>query len=147
MLTWCTVHWPWLKYTVESCWKPGLSERWMPGGEAGSEDASNTKSCLTVQRPSGYATFHFILLIFHILAPTMLWPNASAQVAGIWMRVHIYPFTWMSVGSSSKQCTSPLRNLTSAHLTGPRASLLERGGGIEMQHKIHRKILQTGALG
>ncbi len=66
-----------------------------------------TKSCLTVQRPSGYSTFHFILLIFHILASTVLWPNASAQVAGIWMRVHIYPFTWMSVESSSKQCTSP----------------------------------------
>ena len=46
-----------------------------------------TKSCLTVQRPSGYSTFHFILLIFHILAPAMLWPNASAWVAGIWMRV------------------------------------------------------------
>lgn len=66
-----------------------------------------TKSCLTVQKPSGYSTFHFILLIFHILAPAMLWPNASAWVAGIWMRVHIYPFTWMSVGSSSKQYTSP----------------------------------------
>lgn len=37
----------------------------------------------------------------------MLWPNASAWVAGIWMRVRIYPFTWMSVGSSSKQYTSP----------------------------------------
>lgn len=39
----------------------------------------------------------------------MLWPNASAWNARIWMRVHNYPFTWMSVGSNSKQCTSPLQ--------------------------------------
>lgn len=76
-----------------------------------------TKSCLTVQRPSGYSTFHFTLLIFHILAPATLWPNASAWVAGIWMRVHIYPFTWMSDGSSSKQYTSP--PATSPLLTSP----------------------------
>lgn len=59
----------------------------------------------------------------------MLWPNASAWVAGIWMRVHIYPFTCMSVESSSKQYTSPPCTLTSAHLAGPRASLLQAGGG------------------
>lgn len=66
----------------------------------------STKSCLTVQKPSGYYTFRFILFIFHILAPTTRRPNASAWVAGIWMRVRIYPFTWMSGGSSSKQYTS-----------------------------------------
>lgn len=43
-----------------------------------------------------------------MLAQVMLWPNASAWNARIWMRVHNYPFTWMSVGSNSKQCTSPL---------------------------------------
>lgn len=78
----------------------------------------HTKSCLTAQRPSGYSTFHFIPLIFHVLAPSMLWPNASASVTGIWMRVHAYPFTWMSLGSGSKQYTSPPCNFTPAHLDG-----------------------------
>lgn len=43
----------------------------------------STKSCLTVQKPSGFSTFHFILLIFHIQASAMLWPNVFARVAGI----------------------------------------------------------------
>lgn len=81
----------------------------------------DTKSCLTVQGPSGYSTFHFILLIFHVLAQAALRPNASAQVTRIWIRVHIYPFTWMSVGSSSKQYTSP--PVTSPLLTSLRQEL------------------------
>lgn len=112
-----------------------------------------TKSCLTVQKPSGYSTFHFILLIFHILAPTMLWPNASARIARIWMRVHIYPFTWMSVGSSSKQYTSPLETsplLTSlgselACYRGEEEVVVEEEGS--KAKKIDRKIQQTGAQG
>lgn len=88
-----------------------------------------TKSGLTVQRSSGYSTSHFFLLIFHIMAPTTLRPNASSRVAGIWMRVHIYPFTCMSVRSSSKQCASLPRNLTSAHLAGSTARLLAKGRG------------------
>lgn len=81
----------------------------------------------------------------------MLWPNASAWIARIWMRVHNYPFTWMSVGSNSKQCTSPLE--TSPLLTPLGSELacyreVEGGGeGIAGKENRRRKIQQTGAQG
>lgn len=83
----------------------------------------------------------------------MLWPNASARIARIWMRVHIYPFTWMSVGSSSKQYTSPLE--TSPLLTSLGSELACYRGEEEVvvdeegskAKKIDRKIQQTGAQG
>lgn len=105
-----SVYWarPWLANTeVDARWG---YRRWR---------CIHTKSCLTVQRPSGCSTFHFTLLIFHILAPAALWPNASAQVAGIWMRVHVYPFTCMSGGGSSKQYASPPPSAPSPPLTSP----------------------------
>lgn len=86
---------------IQVCWRPRLSEL-----DSRQLRPMCTKGCLTVQKPSGFSTFHFILLIFHIQASAVLWPNVFAWVAGIWMRVCIYPFTWMSVGSSSKQYTS-----------------------------------------
>lgn len=41
----------------------------------------------------------------------------------------------MSVGSGSKQYTSPPHNFTSAHLAWPRASLLERRGTKGVRNK------------
>lgn len=85
----------------------------------------------------------------------MLWPNASAWIARIWMRVHIYPFTCMSVGSSSKQYTSPLE--TSPLLTSLGSELACYRGEEEEEvvaeqegskaKKIDRKTQHTGAQG
>lgn len=83
--------------------------------------------------PEALWVLHLSLYPFNISYPGPSHALAKCLCLGCWNMdesgVHVYPFTWMSVGNSSKQYTSP--PATSPLLTpaGPRAGLLQRGVG------------------
>lgn len=141
MLTWCTARWPWLKYTMWTCWNPGRSQRWC---QVRIQAVKRHLHKELFNCPEALWELHLSLYPFNISYAGPSHALAKCLCPGCWnMDESAHLPIYLDV---SRKHLSP-HNLTSAHLSGPRVCLLEGGGRRRdwRQRKIDKKILQTGA--